>query len=313
MLNLNNKIMKNLCLLILVMVFISFMNSCSKEEINNEETLKTDTSVVSVYFAYSKMTSDINPASKLPLSKKKSVRLLNNENSNWPDFFSNPLNHLFSDSCALSVISQTLENGDYEYSEDCGEVFMECPQINYSKKGTATIIEYNMDNLIAPIVNSYSFIIDEQFYYASTNKCFSLIGNAKFSVTGGTNADFLRDIDIKIGECDNEITYKETQTRNYSDTLMTIQEGSSQHAGKIATYNTTILKPLVKGTNFVQYIISGRAKVAYNKDGKEGEFTIDYGDGSPDSKATITENGKSYEVDYITLQEEMYNSLINKK
>jgi hypothetical protein len=53
----------------------------------------------------------------------------------------------------------------------------------------------------------------------------------------------------------------------------------------------------------------GTAKVTYTKDGKSGEFSIDYGDGADDSKAIITENGKSYEVDYVALQKEMNSFL----
>lgn len=57
--------------------------------------------------------------------------------------------------------------------------------------------------------------------------------------------------------------------------------------------------------------VKGIEKVQYEREGVSGEFTIDYGNGELDTKAVITENGISYEIDYIEMEEARWEELKN--
>lgn len=57
--------------------------------------------------------------------------------------------------------------------------------------------------------------------------------------------------------------------------------------------------------------VKGIEKVQYNREGVTGEFTIDYGNGELDTKAVITENGNSYEIDYVEMEDSRWEELKN--
>lgn len=59
----------------------------------------------------------------------------------------------------------------------------------------------------------------------------------------------------------------------------------------------------------IEYNIKGVEEVEYQHDGQQGVFTINYGDGEFDSKAIITENGMSYEVDYVELEKARWEEI----
>jgi hypothetical protein len=298
-------------LLFLLLVIII---SCQKKEVNEENPANVS-DAVKTYFGIAKTTGGLSNSVTAPKmgyatissqlkSKKKSLSV-------WPDFYSNPFDHLFSDSCGLAYSSEINANGDYVYYSGYGENWILCRSEGFEKKGNVTYIQKAKKNLTPEMINNYSIIAHCQYRFPESGKCCNLDGT--ITIIEFRDYKSMRDINVKIGECNNEMDYKETHVSSYkfisSQSFEIVENGSAQYVGKNASYSTTVIEPLQRMWSTNEYITKGVLKVIYTLKDTKGEFTIDYGDGTEDSKAKITENGKSYEVDYISLQDEMYNSL----
>jgi hypothetical protein len=57
--------------------------------------------------------------------------------------------------------------------------------------------------------------------------------------------------------------------------------------------------------------VQGIEKVTYERNGLKGEFIINYGNGELDSTAIITENGGSYEMNYLEFENMRYFEMTN--
>jgi hypothetical protein len=150
------------------------------------------------------------------------------------------------------------------------------------------------------------------FTYTSNNQVYILDGYLSrryFNLDTSTN--YLETSDIKLGPLAKEFEFTKNIKYYYmtSSQMEIIYEGSSKYIGTTSTYSITIVSPLESLDNGTGYIVKGVVNVSYTRNGVNGSFTIDYGNGTKDSLATITENGQSYQVDYIALENELYNSL----
>ena len=318
--NFKFRIMKAKNIFIGVVLLAAIIGSCKKKETTTDQP-GTASDAVKTYFGFIRASDGLNSSIKTPVPVTEGIassRLKSTSETpgEWPDFYTNPFSHIFSDSCGIQNNTGTVEpNGDkiITYHYGAGTT---CTMADYVKSGTASFVYYYPESLQAPIIDSYSIITDCKFEYISTGKCFSLIGSTTVSSTGQL---WMRQDQIKMGECGNEFSYSDNQEYYYKDKSLTnsltvtsltiVDNGTRQYKGSKATYNVTVVEPVEKLNTTDGYIVKGVEKVTYTKDGVNGEFTIDYGDETDDSKATITENGQSYEVDYVTLQNEMYGSL----
>jgi hypothetical protein len=316
---------------LVVLVLIPLLISCNKE---SSETKNLDTTVseaVKIYFSFDRATSGLNNSSEDEKKTGYAFSHLNDDPANeWADFYNNPIENVFyADSCGYSFSVSMDDYGNTIDYYDFGSGETVCPYSDFSKKGNASILSYNAENIQSPIVSSYVRIANCEFNYPSTGKCYSLVGSISESmcklldsvwvdsipgtdtIPGWRYSDsvwYIRNVSMKIGECGNEIEYVENQETyfDYSTWSSVVYKGSSQHKGNRATYNSVVLESLYLSSD---KILKGIVKVTYIKDGYSGEFTIDYGDGTNDYIATITENGNTYTVDYVELQNEMCNSL----
>jgi hypothetical protein len=96
---------------------------------------------------------------------------------------------------------------------------------------------------------------------------------------------------------------------SYSNQKSIQEESSYRYADGNNYYQSVVTVPIVtdyscqqnKGSGIgIMYIpvpVSGHEIVKYSQDGKQGEFEIDYGNGTCDSLITIIENGKVIEID----------------
>lgn len=296
--------MKTGTIFMAVVLSIAITVSCKKKDVNNEVKTTSASDVVKDYFGFNRAADGIILKTSSATTNSLTLKSAKTSSSNWPDFYNDPLDHMFLDSCGLNHTVSTNEYGDVVSYYDYGQDGVNCPS-GYIKKGNAT--------RIFPTTSArpqYSLIVHCTFEYTATGKCFTLDG----SITNlGEDTVRIENSSIKIGECTKEFQYTKAQKYYYKGTspnqIKIIYEGSAQYAGTTATYNVTIIQPIERNNSIGSFITKGIEKVTYIKNGVNGEFTIDYGDGTNDSKATITENGQSYEVDYVALQDEMYNYL----
>lgn len=87
-------------------------------------------------------------------------------------------------------------------------------------------------------------------------------------------------------------------TEDCDDNVVSITGGGTASRGGEAMGTRTIVKPIVRSRS-CKYPLSGVVTMK----GPKGDVTIDFGDGSCDSKATITKDGVSREVDLDELRE----------
>jgi len=317
----------------------AFLWTCKRDNKDSQST-GTITDEVKTYFAYLQATSGItdtfvNPTIKSARIKSNNALIKNNVQSStnpagWPSFYSDPVSAIFSDNVTGEVITETTDNNnDAIMTFNFGSAGASVPGQNYTISGSASYMTYNPNNLQKPVYLSYSEIANCQFYYPSTGSCYNLIGNVNVSAchllidsvwhssgtTPGDTAHWtyidslwtLRTINFtKFGACDSEIVYTDNdQFATNSSGVQIIAKGSSQYSGKKATYNTTIIQPLYLPSPYT-VITQGQVSVTFTKNGNSGQFTIVYG---PNNIATITENGNTYQINYVQLQQQIYSSL----
>lgn len=314
--------MKNRIIVSICLITAIFMWACKKEtnDVYNDSNV---TEAVKNYFAFTKATSDLTTSNKDQKLKSGTLYVFQSSNlkaDSVPpslNFFKYAFRILFEDSCAYTDKIEINKEGDWIFSRSYGDTYEPGTfEVYYSKgvpttyqntiKGGFTSIDYYKKNDSDPSIGS--IMMDYQVFFPDENKYYSMAGKCTYTEYV-TNEEYeLVDMKLKLGEIGNEIEYTLSSKSYYGDydghKVTIIEEGSFQHAGKNATFNTTIIKPFQLNQDSRNLII-GTAKVTYTKDGKSGEFGIDYGNGTDNSKATITENGKSYEVDYVELQKEM--------
>ncbi|MBI3141919.1 MAG: hypothetical protein HYZ16_03745 [Bacteroidetes bacterium] len=108
----------------------------------------------------------------------------------------------------------------------------------------------------------------------------------------GPKGDFER-------ESDGELEWLEGyDTEDCLDNVVSITGGGTTTRDSEAMGTRTIVKPIVRSRS-CKYPLSGVVTMK----GPKGEVTIDFGDGSCDSKATITKDGETKEVDLDQLRE----------
>lgn len=107
-------------------------------------------------------------------------------------------------------------------------------------------------------------------------------------------------------------SYQSIGTSYYNNQKSVDQMHSYRYANGDDYYKSVLLAPIVRdyscnayGGGFapavaycmIAWPVSGREVIQYRQNGVEGQFTIDYGDGSCDSLITIIEDGKEIVID----------------
>jgi hypothetical protein len=113
-----------------------------------------------------------------------------------------------------------------------------------------------------------------------------------------------------------ETLYKNTSESTFDQHRWILSQSDYEYTYGDDYYHATVLSPLVWSYNCQQWVtdgsfnsasddymgsvftyVSGKEVIIYNQGGKEGSFTIDYGDGECDNIIYITENGETARVD----------------
>ncbi len=114
-------------------------------------------------------------------------------------------------------------------------------------------------------------------------------------------------------------TYTGSSKSSYNHKQSVLEESNSTTRSGENYYHALVLEPLVmrydcipwtsifaSGTSlacyYVPIYVSGREFIRYKQDGKEGSFTIYWGNGSCDSRVEIEENGVYYKLDWANIQ-----------
>ena len=114
--------------------------------------------------------------------------------------------------------------------------------------------------------------------------------------------------------------YKSMGTSSYDEKKSVTNTNIYEYKTSKEFYRSTVLKPLVSDYNcfadasvikaesimWWPSYVSGREKIEYERDGKSGQFEIDYGSGECDSIVLIYENGKVFKLD-LSKDYELFN------
>jgi hypothetical protein len=111
-------------------------------------------------------------------------------------------------------------------------------------------------------------------------------------------------------------TYKSIGNTSYDGNKSVTESNNYEYTYGSDYYKSIVLSPLVRDYTcnsgigngnldgmmmpFYSTYVSGREKVNYIRDGAEGEFEIDYGNGECDNIIVIYENGKVFSIDLST-------------
>ncbi len=160
-------------------------------------------------------------------------------------------------------------------------------------------------------VHTYSF---EVFYIKTT-----VDGHIvrKLELSGYTNKYISKSSSLTRGEVSYTsnltseiiVKYKEVisdlfATRHFNEDGTEYKPSWYDEAGNKLTGEPVYSGPL-------RFKVQGIELVKYKRNGVSGEFTINYGNGELDTKAIITENGASCEVDYKELEEARWEEFQN--
>lgn len=106
--------------------------------------------------------------------------------------------------------------------------------------------------------------------------------------------------------------YKSSGKTTYDNKKTVTNANSYEYRTQNEFYRSTVLSPLVSDYSCMSIMpnvraesrmmwwpsyVSGRERIEYERDGKSGQFEIDYGDGECDFIVFIYENGKVFRVD----------------
>lgn len=112
---------------------------------------------------------------------------------------------------------------------------------------------------------------------------------------------------------DDEYSYQSAGKTTYDQNKSVVEQNSYSYTEGDNYYRSDVIKPLVMDYScnifspradglaiacpIWMFYVSGTEVVNYRQDGKEGSFTIDYGDGTCDAIIVVTENGVSVTID----------------
>jgi hypothetical protein len=108
---------------------------------------------------------------------------------------------------------------------------------------------------------------------------------------------------------DKEYEYKSTGNSSYDEKGWLVPQNDYEYKDGDDFYSSKVTKALFSdytcnseqssliATDYIWVPVSGREKINYKREGKEGSFEIDYGNGECDNIIYIIENGKRIKVD----------------
>jgi hypothetical protein len=108
---------------------------------------------------------------------------------------------------------------------------------------------------------------------------------------------------------DKEYEYKSTGNSSYDEKGWLVPQNDYEYKEGDDFYSSKVTKALFSdytcnseqssliATDYIWVPVSGREKINYKREGKEGSFEIDYGNGECDNIIYIIENGKRIKVD----------------
>ena len=211
-------------------------------------------------------------------------------NWDWEDWTCAQVNEFINDEGYTVTVFDYGDEGCEEYGEltkgKITYIWKENGNEYYSKVIYESFYSYGM------IMNGHS----EYTYTDNGNYCEDY---NDWSWSGTSTCD--EDINM-IFEDGEEFNYTAKYSDKWDENSYTVIEGnfSYKSTSEGYEYNYKVNKPLVYNFKCEEAFVpvSGVEEIYYKDEDGVFEFLIDYGEGTCDNKAMVTENGETYEIDF---------------
>jgi hypothetical protein len=209
-----------------------------------------------------------------------------------------------------------------DYGDGCDEGYGDYHYFMHGKYSYTYKYEQSQSGSIFKYVYFYRNIAENYggMYYSDSdtsewlsNGHSTYSGESQYDTAKQTFSGFYSYSDTSEYEYDQmTYLYKSEGQTTYDEKKSTTPINSYEYTYGNDYYKSIVLKPLVMDYTcysmftemmvrpFWSTYVSGRERVHYIRDGVEGEFEIDYGNGECDNIIVIYENGKVFKIDLST-------------